>query len=268
MLNDFLFRVRALVQRRRMEMELDAELKFHYEQQVAKLGKAGVSPAEAQRQARIRFGGVEGVKQECRDARGVELVETLWRDVLYTLRVLRKAPGFTVVAVLTLALGMGANTAIFSVTDSVLLSPPPYADPKQLVTMKQGDSLQNVMDIRREAKSFANGGGASVARMDYIGGAEPVQVHAGYVSAGLLETLGVAPMMGRMIAPEEDVHGGPHHIVVSHRFWQEFLSADRNAVGRAVVLNGESYTVIGVMPRGFDLPEDHADVFVSLWVAY
>jgi len=266
--SDLRVRVRALLRRRLVETEMSEELEFHFARQVEKLVAAGVGLEKARRQARLLVGGAEQLKEECREARGVELVENLFRDVRYSLRVLRKAPGFTVVAVLTLALGIGANTAIFSVIDSVLLSQPPYADPQRLVTMKQGDSLQNVIDIRREAKWLANGGGVSVARMDYIGGAEPIQIHAGYVSAGLLETLGVAPMMGRIITPEEDLKGGPRHIVVSHRFWQEFLSADRNAVGTAVVLNGESYTVIGVMPRGFDLPEDHADVLVSLWGGY
>src|SRR5256885_775020 len=114
----------------------------------------------------------------------------------------------------------------------------------------------------------AGGGGATVSQMDYTGGLEPVQVHAAFVSAGLLETLGVAPMLGRWLSREEDVKGGPHHMVVTHRFWREFLNSDPQVLGKPVVLNGESYTVIGVMPPGFDLPEDHANVFVSLWVGY
>jgi predicted permease len=268
MVNDFLFRVRALFRRRRVEDELDAELKFHFEREVEKLAKARLPRDEAVRQARIRFGSVEDVKEECREARGVEWIETVWRDVRYSLRVLRKAPGFTVVAVLTLALGIGANTAIFSVIDSVLLSPPPYAEPGRLVAMKQNDSLQNVDDIERRTKTFAEGGGATVDRMDYTGGAEPVQVRAAYVTAGLLETLGVVPILGRMIAREECVQGGPHSMVVTHHFWREFLSGDPQVLGKSVVLNGASYTVVGVMPQGFDLPEDHADIFVALWVGY
>jgi putative ABC transport system permease protein len=268
MLNDLLFRVRALFRRRAVEMELDEELGFHYGQQVEKLVKAGVSRGQAMRQARLLFGGVAQVKEECREARGVEWIETLLRDVRYSLRVLRKAPGFTFVAVLTLALGIGANTAIFSVIDSVLLSPPPYAEPGRLVAMKQNDSLQNIDDIERQAKTFERGGGATVERMDYTGGPEPVQVRAAYVTAGLLETLGVAPVLGRTIAREESVKGGPHNMVVTHHFWQEFLDGDPQVLGKSMVLNGASYTVIGVMPRGFDLPEDHADIFVSLWVGY
>jgi putative ABC transport system permease protein len=268
MVNDLVYRVRALFRRRRVEDELDDELRFHFEREVEKLAKGGWPRAEAVRQARIHFGGVENVKEECREARGVELIDTLLRDVRHSLRMLRKAPGFAFVAVLTLALGIGANTAIFSVIDSVLLSPPPYADPGRLVAMKQNDSLQNIISIERETKTFVRGGGATVDRMDYIGGAEPAQVRAAYVSAGLLETLGMAPMLGRLIAREEDVKGGPRNMVVTHHFWQEFLSGDPHALGRSVVLNGQSYTVIGVMPRGFDLPEEHADIFVSLWVAY
>jgi putative ABC transport system permease protein len=268
MIRDLVYRIRALVRRTAMESELDEELRFHYERQVEKLLAAGVEVREARRQARLLVGGVEQVKEECREAWGVELVENAFRDVRYSLRVLRKAPGFTVVAVLTLALGIGANTAIFSVIDSVLLSPPPYAEPEQLVAMKQNDSLQNVIDIERQTKTFAVGGGVTVSQMDYTGGVEPVEVHAAFVSAGLLETLGVAPMLGRWLSREEDVKGGPHHMVVTHHFWREFLNSDPQVLGKSVVLNGESYTVIGVMPPGFDLPEDHANVFVSLWVGY
>jgi putative ABC transport system permease protein len=268
MWSDLQFRVRALLGRRVFEAELEEELRFHYERQVTKLVDAGVGVEEARRQARLLVGGVEQVKEECREARGVECVENLVRDVRYSWRVLRKAPGFTVVAVMTLALGIGANTAIFSVIDSVLLSPPPYAEPDRLVVTKQYDSLQNVIDIQRQTKTLAQGGGVNPTRMDFVGGAEPVQVRAGYVTAGFLETLGVAPMLGRIISPAEDVKGGPHNIVVTHHFWQEFLNGDPQALGRTLSLNGESYAVIGVMPRGFDLPEEHADVLVSLWVAY
>jgi hypothetical protein len=170
MIRDLVYRVRALAQRRVVELELDEELKFHYERQVEKFVRTGVSREEAHRKARLLVGGIEQVKEECREAWGVEFVENVFRDVRYSLRVLRKAPGFTVVAVLTLALGIGANTAIFSVIDSVLLSPPPYAAPERLVATKQSDSLQNINDIERQTTTFDRGGGATVNRMDYTGG--------------------------------------------------------------------------------------------------
>jgi putative ABC transport system permease protein len=268
MLTDLLFRVRSLFQRKAVETELDDELRFHYEQQVEKLVTRGVSRDEAMRQARLMFGGTEQLKEECRETRGVQLLENFARDVRYSLRGLRKSPGFAVIAVLTLALGIGANTAIFSLIDSVLLSPLPYPDPAQLVTIKQNDSLQNINDIQRQTKTLARGGGATIERMDYTGGAEPLQIRAAYVNAGLLETLGVAPMLGRIISPDEDVKGAPHNMVITHHFWQEFLHGDPHALGRSMTLNGDRYTVIGVMPPGFALPEDQIDIFVSLWAAY
>jgi predicted permease len=268
MLTDLLYRLRSLFRRGKVEAEVDEELRFHYEHQIEKLIATGLTHDEATRQARLLVGGAEQLKEECRDARGVQLFENFVRDLRYSLRMLRKSPGFTVVAVLTLALGIGANTAIFSVIDSVLLSPLPYPDPDRLVTIKQNDSLRNIDDIRQQTKTLVHGGGVTIERMDFTGGPEPLQIRAAYTNAGLLETLGVAPMLGRIISPEEDVKGGPHNMVITHRFWREFLGADPNVLGRSLTLNGSRYSVIGVMPANFALPEDETDVLVSLWVAY
>src|ERR1700759_2620498 len=268
MLTDLLHRLRSIFRRREIEAEMDDELRFHYERQVEKLITAGMSREEAMRQARLLVGGAEQLKEECRDARGVQLLEYFARDLRHAFRTLRKSPGFTIVASLKLALGIGANTAIFSVIDSVLLSPLPYPDPDRLVTIKQNDSLRNIDDIRQQSKTFARGGGVTIERMDYTGGPEPLQIRAAYVNASLLETLGVAPMLGRLITPGEDVKGGPHNMVITHHFWREFLGADPNVLGRSLTLNGNRYTIIGVMPATFALPEDQTDVFVSLWVAY
>jgi putative ABC transport system permease protein len=268
MLTDLLYRLRSLFRRQKVEAEVDEELRFHYEHQIEKLVATGLTREEASRQARLLVGGTEQLKEECRDERGVQLFENFLRDLRYSLRMLRKSPGFTIVAVLTLALGIGANTAIFSVIDSVLLSPLPYPDPECLVTVKQNDSLRNIDDIRQQTKTLAHGGGVTIERMDYTGGPEPLQIRAAYVNAGLLETLGVAPMLGRLISPEEDVKGGPYNMVITHRFWREFLGADPNVLGRSLTLNGHRYSVIGVMPANFALPEDETNIFVSLWVAY
>ena len=268
MLTDLLHRLRSLFRREKVEAEMDEELRFHYEHQIEKLVAAGLTREQATRRALLLVGGTEQLKEECRDARGVQVLENFVRDLRYSLRMLRKSPGFTIVAVLTLALGIGANTAIFSVIDSVLLSPLPYPDPERLVTVKQNDSLRNLDDIRQQTKTLSHGGGVTLERMDYTGGPEPLQIRAAYVNAGLLETLGVAPMLGRLISPEEDVKGGPHNMVITHRFWREFLGADPNVLGHSLTLNGNRYSVIGVMPASFALPEDETDIFVSLWVAY
>ncbi len=268
MLNDLRLRIHSLFHRNRVESELDDELRFHLDRQIEKYVRSGLSFEEATRRARLESGGLEQQKENCRDARGTLFFETLLQDLLFALRMLRKNPGFTVVAGLTLALGIGANTAIFSVIDSVLLSPLPYPEPQQLIVTKQNDSLQNVIDIQRQTHTLSQGGGVNIEAMDYTGGTEPVQILAAYVDAGLLETLGVPPMLGRIIAPDEDVRGGPRNIVVSYHFWQDFLSSDPHALGKTIPLSGNNYAVIGVMPAGFALPREHADVFVSLWVAY
>ena len=169
---------------------------------------------------------------------------------------------------LTLALGIGANTAIFSVVNSVLLNPLPYLNPEELLAARQNDSRPNLKDMQRQTGSFASSGGVNIEMMDFTGTSEPVRVHAAYIDAGLLPTLGVQPMLGRWISADEDVKGGPHSVLVSYPFWRDFLGSDPNVLGKAIRLSGNTYTIIGVMPADFILPKEPADVFVSLWVAY
>jgi hypothetical protein len=268
LLHDLFFRLRTLFRRPTAESELDDELRFHLERQIAKYVKSGMSEEQATRRARLEFGGVDQVKDECRDARGISFVETLMQDARYAARTLLRSPAFTACAVLTLALGIGANTAIFSVVNSVLLNPLPYPDPQALLAARENDSRPNLKDIQRQTSSFASSGGVNVAPMDFTGNGEPMRVHAAYVDAGLLQTLGVQPMLGRWISDNEDVKGGPRNVVVSYPFWRDFLGSDPHVLGKAIGLSGNSYTVIGVMPSDFSLPKELADVFVSLWVAY
>ena len=267
-LHEAWFRLRALFGRNVQKAAHDEELRFHLEQQVAKYVNAGMSADEATRRARVQFGSVDRAREDCWEARGVGLLESLLQDLAYATRTLRRSPAFTLCAVLTLALGIGANTAIFTVVNSVLLNSLQYPDPQQLVTSRQNDSLLNLKDTQREAHSFASSGGINTAAMDFTGGQEPVRIHGGWVDAGFLPTLGIAPLMGRFISHSEDVKGGPRNVVLTHGFWQNFLGGDPNILGKSITLSGNNYTVIGVMPREFHLPREHADVFVSLWVAY
>jgi putative ABC transport system permease protein len=267
-LHDAWFRLRALFGRRAQKAQHEEELRFHFEQQVAKYVNSGMSPDEATRRARLQFGSLDQVQEECWEERGVGLLESFLQDLRYAVRTLRKSPGFTAAAVLTLALGIGANTAIFTVINSVLLNPLPYPNPQELVTMKQNDSQLNLEEIQRDNHSFSGGGGINTMAMDFIGGPEPVQVRGGLVDAGFLQTLGVAPMLGRLIAASEDVKGGPLNVVVGYGFWKNFLHGDPQVLGKSILLSGNPYTVIGVMPRDFILPRERADLFVSLWVGY
>jgi putative ABC transport system permease protein len=250
------------------ENELDDELRFHLERETDKYVRLGMSEADAARRARLEFGGLDSVKDDCREARGVSFVETLVQDLHYSARTLLHSPAFTACAVLTLALGIGANTAIFSVVNTVLLNPLPYPNPQELLAARHNDSLPNLEDIQRQTHSFASSGGINIEPMDFTGNGEPVRVHGAYVDAGLLATLGVQPMLGRWISADEDVKGGPRNVVVSYPFWRDFLGGDTHVLGRAIRLSDSSYTVIGVMPRDFTLPKELADVFVSLWVGY
>jgi putative ABC transport system permease protein len=268
LLHDLLFRLHTLIRHSAAENELDDELRFHLERQIDKYVKSGMTKAEAVRRTRLEFGGLDQVKNECREARGVSFVETLVQDSHYALRTLLHSPAFTACAVLTLALGIGANTAIFSVVNQVLLNPLPYPNPQELVAARRNDSLPNLEDIQRQTNSFVSSGGINIEPMDFTGTGEPVRVNGAYVDAGLFATLGVQPMLGRWISADEDVKGGPRNVVLTYPFWRDFLGHDPSVLGRAIRLSDNSYTVIGVMPKDYTLPRELADVFVSLWVAY
>ena len=211
--------------RKRMLENLDQDIRDHIEMETQDNIERGMSPEEAHYTALRKFGNVTRVEEETRAVWSFIWIEELVADIRFGLRLLCKSPGFTAVAVLTLALGIGANTAIFSVINGVLLSPLPYKDPQQLVVIKEHDSLPNVMDVQRQTRAFSQGGGINVEKMDYIGATEPVQVRVGLINAGFLETLGVQPMLGRIISPGEDVQGGPRLAMVSNHFWQNYLAA-------------------------------------------
>ena len=182
-LHDLFFRLRTLMRRPAAENELDDELRFHLERQTAKYVKSGMSQAEALRRARLEFGGLDQVKNECREARGISLLETLVQDLHYSARSLLHSPAFTACAVLTLALGIGANTAIFSVINAVLLNPLPYPNPQELLAGRQNESLPNLKGMQRQTSSFASSGGINISPMDFTGNGEPARVHGAYVDS-------------------------------------------------------------------------------------
>jgi len=260
-------RIRYLLNREAFDRELQEEMRIHREMAEERLSQLGTLKEEAHYAAMRAFGNAT-LAQEASRAEWTFFFESLVQDICFGVRMLRKSPGFTAVAVLTLALGIGANTAIFSVINGVLLSPLPYKSPQKIVVMKENESLPNVMDIQRQASAFSLGGAINAQPIDYTNGPEPLQIRVGLVNSGFFETLGLPPMMGRIFSEAEDVRGGPRVAVVSYTFWQGYLGSDPHAVGRTITLNGNSYTVIGVMPESFVSPREHADVFVSLWVGY
>jgi len=256
--------LRALARRRRMEREMDAELRFHLEARAEDLAGSGMSLEEARRRAQMEFGGIERAKEECRDARGANFVDGLAQDLRYGARMLRKSPGFTCVAVVTLALGIGANTAIFSLVNAVLLRPLPYKDADRLVTVwgynrTRGFDTDLVSpldfaDWRSKSRSFEGMAASTDTMYTFTGQGEPALIIAYSFSAEYFHVLGVAPMLGRTFLPEEEQEGRNRVVVLSHSFWQNRLGGRRDVVGTSLTLSGTPYTVVGVMPADFRYP--------------
>jgi putative ABC transport system permease protein len=262
MLTDLLYRLRAMFRRKALEEELDEELQFHLEHQVDKELKAGLTQGEAMRRAKLAIGGLDQVKEECRQARGVSALESTVQDLRYALRVLRKSPGFTLAAVLSLALGIGGNSAMFSVIHAMILRPPPYQDVAQLVMIGSSNLLTNqnggpvtsgdFLDWRKQARSFEQlslcSGAYQVTMVD-SGSAERIRWQP--VTTNLFDLLGVRPVLGRSFS-EQDGPSSVRPVILSHEFWQRRFGGDPNVLGRMLTINGPA-TVIGAMPRGFQI---------------
>jgi putative ABC transport system permease protein len=193
-------------------------------------------------------------------------MDTFLHDLRFGIRLLIKKPTFTAIAVITLALGIGANTAIFSVVNSVLLRPLPYPEPQRLVTMRSNQSLPDLEEISARSQSFEYLGGAVMQAQDYIGEGEPIQVQAALCNADLFKALAVKPAVGRTISDEEDRFGADPVIVLAYEFWQRTFGGDSNIIGRTMQLSGKAYTVIGVMPADFVMPTEAPDLWASVRV--
>jgi putative ABC transport system permease protein len=245
------------------EKHLDAELRFHLEQQIADYISAGMKPEEAQRRARLEFGGLDQAKEKCRDVGAGQLVEALIQDIRYGLRMLARNPGFTAVAVLTLALGIGANTAIFRIVNAALLRPLPFEDSARLVLLHEGlpkagfpkmsFSPPDLVVFAREQKTFSELGAFLNEHKDISGQGEPDRVIVSRISATLFPMLGAQPVLGRRFAPEEDTPGHPVAIL-SYAIWQRRYGGNANILGQRIALDRQPYTVIGVMRRQFSFP--------------
>ncbi|HXJ05624.1 MAG TPA: ABC transporter permease [Candidatus Acidoferrum sp.] len=261
MFSELMFRLRALFRREAVEAEMDEELRSHFENQVEKLIASGHSREEAVRRARLDFGGHEQLKEECRDARGVSVIETLFQDVRYALRVLRNSPGFAAVAILTLALGIGANTAIFSVIDSALLRPLPYTDPAGLVMVWENNSQHpnphntvsppDFLDWQSRNSIFAEMAAIIDQHANLTGNGLPQEVVLQDVSANFFSVLGVNPGLGPGFTAENGQKGHDDVVILSYGFWKERFAGDAAIIGKTILLNGHPLTVVGVAPQNF-----------------
>jgi putative ABC transport system permease protein len=252
-----------------MEREMDEEMCFHIEAHATDLVSRGVPQREALRQARLEFGGMEMTKEECRDAVGVSFLETLMQDVRHGVRTLLRMPVFTVITVVVLALGIGGNTAIFSVVDAVLLRPLAYRDSRRLVTiLMNGEdpvSVANYIDWRDQSHSFAAMGAADYWSPNLTGVDSPEHVVGLKVTQGLLPMLGIEPVLGRLFVVGENKDGAEREVILSYRLWQRRFSGDRNVLGKPIVMDGNAYVVVGVMPQGFQFAPFWA-TRAELWV--
>ncbi len=257
-----LLRLRSLFARSRVESDLDRELRFHIEQETRENMAAGMPADEARFAALRRLGGVAQVQEECRDMRRTNQLETMWNDLRYALRILGRSPGFTAVIVLTLALSIGANSAIFSVIEGVLLRPLPYTHPDRLVRLFfQGENYpkfplnpNDFRDFRARNRTFESM--ATIVRSDtqLSGAGEPVMLHAFLVTAGYFHVLGFVPAKGHEFTSQDELPGHGRQAILSDRLWRTRFSADPNIVGRTIKLDSQSFTVVGVMPPGVQHP--------------
>ena len=248
-----------LWRRSRLEEQLEKEMRFHLDQHTADLIAQGHDPAEARRQARLALGGEEQVKENCRDARGTRWLEDLWQDFRYAVRTLRQRPGFTAVGALTLALGIGASTAIFSVVNPILFEPLPYPHAGRIMMI--WDTYEGVRcdvtfhtyrELAARSRSFEAMAVMEAWRPAMTSATKPERFDGQSVSASYFRALGVSPALGRDFQEADDRFKGSHVTILSDALWRRRFGGDNAIVGRQITLDGDLYIVIGVMPRGFD----------------
>jgi putative ABC transport system permease protein len=264
-------RLRSIFRRGQVEAELNEELRYHLERQIEVNTAAGMSVEEARYAALRAMHGLDQRKEECRDMRRVKLIEDLWQDFRFSLRSLLKRPGFTAIVLIALGLGIGANTAIFSLVNAVILQPLPYRDPDRLISVygTRNRSTQgsvgptDFLDYRSQNKTFEQFAASSsmMLPMNLTGSGEPERLSASAITGNYFDTFGVRPALGRGFSLENEKTGQDHVTVLSHAFWQTRFGGDPNIVNKTINLDGKAYEVLGVMPAEVVLPQP-----AQLWV--
>lgn len=265
----------AVFRRSQFEGDMDEELREHLRYRAEELARAGMPRREAERQARLEFGGLEHYKEECRESAGAHFTDVLWQDLRFAGRQLSKSPGFALIAVATLALGIGANTAIFSLTHAVLLRPLPYAHAGRLVLLFESNMAQGVpatgcsypdLEALRDSGSFSNVAGVNRHALILTGAGEPAELDTVVVTPEMFPLLSAKPLVGRYLVAEDGRVGAAPTVVISESLWRSRFGGRADVVGRPIVLDQKVFTVAGIMPASFRVPVfgERQDIWIPL----
>jgi putative ABC transport system permease protein len=272
-LRRFLIRLAGLFRKGRHEREMAEEFESHFRMHVDENLRRGMSNDQAWREASLKFGGIEQTRESMRDVSAFMTLETAWRDLRYAVRGLRGNPGFAAAAILSLALGIGASVAIFTLADNLLLRPLPYREPDQLTmvwevtplgTQRNFVSPANYLDWKAQSHEFESMAVFGEGPAAFADGAHVEEMQEQYMSAGLLPMLGVQPVLGRLFTAAEDMPNAPHAVLISYRLWQSWFGGDEGAIGRTVQVGARPATIIGVMPPGFYFRDRNVDLWEAI----
>jgi putative ABC transport system permease protein len=258
--------VRSLFRRRQVDRELEDELQYHLELKTEEFIAKGFAPTAAREAAVRDLGGLARVKEQCRDTWGVNWMETAIQDVSYGARVLLRSPAFTLIAVLTLALGIGANTAMFSLVNGILLRPLPFPNPDRLVRVTGSYPQGGVVAVRQQARTMDVASYAEGHDFNMTGWGEPIRLTGTLVSAELFSVLGTRAALGRTFLPGEDVPGRDQVVILSHAIWEQRFGRDSGIIGRSIRLDGVGREIVGVMPADFGFPSSRTELWTPLHI--
>src|SRR5689334_10030829 len=263
-----------LFHRSQLDHEMDEEIEFHLAMRAKDLEKIGLSPTDALRAARLEFGAMERYKEEGRQARKLQLFHDFRSDILYGLRIMRKSPGFTIVAVITLALGIGANSAMFGVVYGLLYRPLPFPEEKRIAVVHMNFSPQNnprgnlsvadFVDWQNSNTAFAQVAAYGRSRFTITGEKEAEAVGGAAVTADYFSILGMKPILGRVFRPGDDSATGPNLVVISASLWQRRYAGSRDAIGRVIEVNSAPATIVGIVSEGYGFPLTNIEMWQTL----
>src|SRR5579875_491640 len=254
----------AFLRRKPRDVQLDSELRFHIEKLAEEKISAGVPPEQARRQALIEFGGAEQVKEELRDVHRIATIENTFANLKSGIRFIRKSPGFSVAVILTLALGIGANSAVFSAINAILLRPLPFPRADELMLLKQYDRKAKgpesfvapirLEDWNRMNSTFQAISGYYMDDVSETSGRLPEKISEALVAPRFLQVWGISPVLGRGFLPQEEHFGGPDAVLISDHLWRRRFNGDPNVLGKRLRLEHHLFTIVGVMPASFFFP--------------